>query len=102
MSALPVRTRTVTAADDIENSDLGITILVDATSQVLLTLDDGLIAGFWCLVRQVGTGQAKIVGTAGLNNLSNHDATRQRYSLINIAFISLDEYAIDGDSTEGT
>lgn len=83
------------------DTDLGKVVTCNNASDITVSINTGLTAGFHCLVRQLGAGQVIIAGTATVNNASDHDRTRDQYSAIGLIYQGVTNiYNLDGDSAE--
>jgi len=89
-----------TTARTLSDSDNGKVIICSNSSDVTITISNGLTSGFSCTLVQSGAGVVKVVagGTATLSGYSSTNATAGQYASVNIYPIGTDSYILDGTS----
>lgn len=89
-----------TTSRTLSDSDNGKVIICSNSSDVTITISNGLTSGFSCTLVQSGVGVVKVVagGTATLSGYSSTNATAGQYASVNIYPIGTDSYILDGTS----
>lgn len=72
-----------------------------SSSAVTVTIPAGLIAGFDCMILQLGTGQITFTAGAGvtLRSALSASKTAYRYAAASLIAIGTDEYLLTGEVT---
>ena len=89
-----------TTARTLSDSDNGKIINCTNSSDVTITISNGLTSGFSCTLVQSGAGVVKVEagGTATLERYNSTNATAGQYASVNIYPIGTDSYILDGTS----
>lgn len=89
-----------TTSRTLSDSDNGKIINCTNSSDVTITISNGLTSGFSCTLVQSGTGVVKVEagGTATLEGYNSTNATAGQYASVNIYPIGTDSYILDGTS----
>ena len=95
--ASTVETIALTVNTTLLDSHSGKHLTVNNASDVTLTLDTGLKAGFQCTVEQIGLGQAQVSanGTT-INSLAGATKTSGQYAVASLVQTATDVYTFSG------
>lgn len=82
----------------LSNSDNGKVIICSNSSDVTITIPNGLSSGFNCTLVQSGAGVVKVEasGTATLEGYNSNNGTAGQYASVNIYPTGTDSYILDG------
>lgn len=87
---------------DLDPSDNGKVVTCENAGAITVNLNNGLPAGFNCMIVQKGAGQVTISGTATLSHRLSHTKTAGQYSIISLLQIvddTTDVYVMGGDTS---
>lgn len=85
------------------STDNGKTITFNQAGACTLSIPDGLGAGFFCEVMQLGAGQVTIQGSGGsvtFNDPNNSRTSRTAFSVMELFANAADTYEVYGDTTQ--
>ncbi len=92
--------RTATGiSDTLSTADLGCVVVYTASTEVSVTVPNGLGAGFNCLMVQGAAGQVRPVASAGvtLSNRQNYTKTAAQWSVMTILSHADNAFVLSGD-----